>query len=322
MTDYAALKVDELKKLLSDRGLPLSGKKADLVSRLQENDAAASKPEAKSTLLELVETKTGRKGDKCTSGTSGARQDTNRPPTGNEDEIDWDDEKPAESAPAAAAAPAAAPAAEAPAAPAAAAPASAAPADASTNASAATPAEEPIAVPAASTIDIEEELRRREARAKRFGITTAAADESKELEDEDAKKAAERAARFGIDPAAAAKNKEIDDAKNAILSSLDTALPDRPLKRGRGGGDGDRRDNKRSTPDRRHGNNNRNRHDNRNNNNRNNNRNNNNDRRGNNNNNKNGGGGGGGNRGPKGLNFLSDPAEKKKAEERAKRFGL
>ena len=49
MTDYASLKVEELKKLLSDRGLPLSGKKADLVARLQENDAAA-KPEAKGEL--------------------------------------------------------------------------------------------------------------------------------------------------------------------------------------------------------------------------------------------------------------------------------
>ncbi|ERT02300.1 uncharacterized protein SPSK_05462 [Sporothrix schenckii 1099-18] len=282
MTDYASLKVDELKKLLSDRGLPLSGKKADLVSRLQENDAAASKPEAKS----------------------------------NEDEIDWDDEKPAEPAPAAAP-PAAAAAKDAPAAAAPAPAPAAAPAAAATTEETAAAAEEPVTAPVASTIDIDEELRRREARAKRFGITPAAADETKagEDEDEDAKKAAARAARFGIDPAAAAKNKEVEDARKTILSSLDTALPDRPLKRGRGGGDGDRRDKKRSTPDRRHGGN---RNDNRNNNNNNNNnRNRNIDRRHNNSN-----AGGGNQRGQKGLNFLSDPAEKKKAEERAKRFGL
>lgn len=51
MTDYASLKVEELKKLLSDRSLPLSGKKADLVARLQENDEAA-KPVAKGTITE------------------------------------------------------------------------------------------------------------------------------------------------------------------------------------------------------------------------------------------------------------------------------
>lgn len=51
MVDYASLKVEELKKILADRGLPLSGKKADLVARLQDNDAAAAaaaQPETKS----------------------------------------------------------------------------------------------------------------------------------------------------------------------------------------------------------------------------------------------------------------------------------
>lgn len=37
--DYAALKVPDLKKLLNERGLIQTGNKADLVARLQENDA-------------------------------------------------------------------------------------------------------------------------------------------------------------------------------------------------------------------------------------------------------------------------------------------
>jgi SAP domain-containing ribonucleoprotein len=38
MADYTQLKVPELKKLLSERGLAVSGNKADLISRLQEAD--------------------------------------------------------------------------------------------------------------------------------------------------------------------------------------------------------------------------------------------------------------------------------------------
>ena len=38
MADYASLKVPELKKLLTERGLAVSGNKADLIARLQEND--------------------------------------------------------------------------------------------------------------------------------------------------------------------------------------------------------------------------------------------------------------------------------------------
>lgn len=38
MVDYAPLKVPELKKLLQELNLPISGNKADLIARLQEND--------------------------------------------------------------------------------------------------------------------------------------------------------------------------------------------------------------------------------------------------------------------------------------------
>lgn len=47
MAEYATLKVPELKKLLAEKGLPQTGNKADLISRLQENDNKQPEPEAK-----------------------------------------------------------------------------------------------------------------------------------------------------------------------------------------------------------------------------------------------------------------------------------
>ncbi|KAH8595983.1 hypothetical protein B0O99DRAFT_511154 [Bisporella sp. PMI_857] len=46
MADYSAQKVPDLKKLLQERGLAVSGKKEDLIARLQEDDSkkAAAKP--------------------------------------------------------------------------------------------------------------------------------------------------------------------------------------------------------------------------------------------------------------------------------------
>jgi hypothetical protein len=38
MADYSQLKVPDLKKLLQERGLVISGNKADLIARLQESD--------------------------------------------------------------------------------------------------------------------------------------------------------------------------------------------------------------------------------------------------------------------------------------------
>jgi len=38
MADYPSQKVPDLKKLLQDRGLAVSGNKAELVARLQEDD--------------------------------------------------------------------------------------------------------------------------------------------------------------------------------------------------------------------------------------------------------------------------------------------
>jgi hypothetical protein len=39
MADYSTHKVPDLKKLLSERGLAISGNKADLIARLQEDDS-------------------------------------------------------------------------------------------------------------------------------------------------------------------------------------------------------------------------------------------------------------------------------------------
>lgn len=45
MSDYASLKVPELKKLLQEKSLPITGNKADLIARLQEFDKSQAKPE-------------------------------------------------------------------------------------------------------------------------------------------------------------------------------------------------------------------------------------------------------------------------------------
>lgn len=49
MSDYASMKVPELKKLLAEKKLAQTGNKADLIARLQEEDnkAAGAAPEAK-----------------------------------------------------------------------------------------------------------------------------------------------------------------------------------------------------------------------------------------------------------------------------------
>lgn len=77
----------------------------------------------------------------------------------------------------------------------------------------------------------DDEAKKRADRAKRFGIE----------EDEESRRRAERSKRFGID-------------EKELASGLDSALPERPLKRGRGrdGPDGGR-SGKRQSLDRRGG---------------------------------------------------------------------
>ena len=45
MAEYSSLKVPELKKLLGEKGLAITGNKADLIARLQENDKEAETEE-------------------------------------------------------------------------------------------------------------------------------------------------------------------------------------------------------------------------------------------------------------------------------------
>lgn len=67
MPEYTKLKNAELETLLKDRGLPHSGKKAELVARLQEDDKNKSE-------------------DPATAQASSTK------PSATEDEIDWDDD--------------------------------------------------------------------------------------------------------------------------------------------------------------------------------------------------------------------------------------
>ncbi|RFN45655.1 sap protein [Fusarium flagelliforme] len=162
MAEYATLKVPELKKLLAEKGLPQTGNKADLISRLQENDNKQSEPEAK-------------------------------PAENKEDEISYSDDEapvaPAAEVPATTSAPATeAPAAEAaPAEPAKAEEAAEEKPEETAEAKAAAESEKYAAGLSSTAAD--EEAKKRLERAKRFGIE----------EDDDAKKRADRAKRFGLD---------------------------------------------------------------------------------------------------------------------------
>ncbi|KAI1093919.1 hypothetical protein F5B19DRAFT_94796 [Rostrohypoxylon terebratum] len=255
MSDYTSLKVPELKKLLLEQRLPISGNKADLIARLQEHDKSKE------------------------------------PTRENEDEIDYSDDdvptttkpaepaKPVESVPAAteekpvSSSTGAEPTKE----------------SAEHSAAADKPTENDENGPRTNETDkadfsahlpasnADEEARKRAERAKRFGIVETEEDEKKNA----------RAERFGID-------------QSSLTRGLDSALPEkRTPKRGREGGNAEgERGAKRQNPGGRHRNKGRFR-----------------------------GRQGGPHRkedspaGQKGRSgILSDPAEKAKAEMRAKRF--
>lgn len=284
MSDYNSMKVPELKKLLQSRSLGVTGNKADLVARLVEND------------------KENAPADAAPAATA----------ADSEDLINYsDDDEPSAPKTTAPKATESAPAAAVPA-PAAAAPTPAAPATEQTPAAAAT--EQPAATAEPTTAeatgasaepqaevkdaapkedfslhlgatDASDEARKRAERAKRFGITDEGGDDAE-------KKKAERAARFGLDAA-------------DISKTLDSALPERRPKRGRGEGEQGGRDNKRQTTGGGGGGRNGGRH------------------RGGNRGGRAQGGrqqGGGGGGAPKKQAAPIDPAEKAKQEARAKRF--
>lgn len=281
MADYSSQKVPDLKKLLSERGLVISGNKADLIARLQEDDAKKNGDAAA-----------------CMSTPSPLRSRALLymrhafPQMGNmlilfdiagagEDEIDWDedDNKPtveATTAPAAAAVPAGG-AGQVP-----------TPAAVSTQKAAIDPsttsdlnvkqpetkatAPATDAAPAAEaekkvetkpeepkkdyTIGLgmseaEKEAEKRAARAKRFARPEAAAAPAKELTEEE-KKLEERAKKFGTDKTKEQKEAEKEkEVVQDIVKGLNSALPERKLKRERGNDGAHGRQAKRQTPDRR-----------------------------------------------------------------------
>ncbi|KAI1166337.1 hypothetical protein F5B18DRAFT_667685 [Nemania serpens] len=281
MADYVSLKVPELKKLLQEKQLPVTGNKADLIARLQEHDKAKEEPKPAAAAA---------------------------PVSAEEDPIDYSDDDVPASKPVPAAEPA--PVEEKPAAaatdpaPEAPGPSSAdKPAETTTDDAKPAEAEEEAApttdfsahLPASS---VDDETRKRAERAKRFGVV--------EEPDEDAKKKADRAQRFGVDQA-------------GLVSGLDSALPEkRERKRGREGApnasaDGERgpkrQQQQHNGPARRRGGrDNRSRGG----------RQGGSDRgppR------KEGGGGGGGGSSGRPRRVVDDPSERAKAEARAKRFG-
>lgn len=212
-TDYSKRKNAELEELLKARGLPHTGKKAELVARLQASDAEGG----------------DNQGGAATAVAPAV-----------EDEIDWDDDAAtagATTAPAAAAMaaggqvqppnPVAVPNQVAAQDPAEASDLTVkAPAEDQTATSTSAPAVETAPPPDfASHIpstSVSAELEKRKARAARFGLPTTTTEESS--------KALERAKRFGTDQVA----EEGSDVANTAVAGLDSALPERERKRGRG----------------------------------------------------------------------------------------
>ena len=213
-TDYTKKKNAELEDLLKARSLPHTGKKADLVARLQQYDAehkqaASSKPTA----------------------------------TAGEDEIDWEDDAAAATTETGAAAiaaggvgdvanPTAVPNQKVdvdpsktddlkvdPPAPT----AGSRNADGTTKATAESAKLPPDFTSGIQQTSLDDELAKRKKRAARFGIQET---------DEEALKALQRAKKFGTDDQA--------------VRGLDQALPERSRKRGREADEGGRRNGKRS----------------------------------------------------------------------------
>jgi len=205
--DYTKKKNAELEDLLKSRSLPHTGKKAELVARLQQYDAdqAASKPTT--TAATAV----------------------------GEDEIDWEDDAAAATDPTSAATIAAGGLAQ-PANPTAvpnqktdtdpskasdltvnppAPETTTTAAKDNTKASTEPPAPKPDLSANLPTTTLDSELAKRRARAARFGIKES---------DSDALKAIERAKKFGTG----------DAGDRAAVKGLDEALPERGVKRGRG----------------------------------------------------------------------------------------
>ena len=84
MSDYENMKVAELKELLKDAGLPVSGKKADLIARLQEGAETTAPAKEESVEEESVEE---------VSMDEDSSDESNEEVEEEYDDEDWDDEE-------------------------------------------------------------------------------------------------------------------------------------------------------------------------------------------------------------------------------------
>ncbi|KAI9755025.1 MAG: hypothetical protein M1815_005266 [Lichina confinis] len=287
MTDYNALKVPDLKKLLQTRSLPVSGNKAELVARLQEDDSKgkSAKVEPKDIAKAPATKEQGATKDATAKTPAEPPKKTTLPPSiaPPDDEIDWDDDepiltvpdpiitKPAVAGVAAAGGTGAVPNPVAvpnqkvdidpsktsdltvkypdpkPTTPK---PAGAASQTASASASTdgrdsgaeqktVKPATEPAAPDFTAGLgktDLEAEIAKRKARAKRF--QTGNDDDAEDTAGQEAIKALERAKRFGLSTETATEQggdtKANGSSSASIVRGLDQALPEHaPRKRGR-----------------------------------------------------------------------------------------
>ncbi|QSZ35152.1 hypothetical protein DSL72_008019 [Monilinia vaccinii-corymbosi] len=227
MTDYSQLKVPELKKLLQEKSLPISGNKADLIARLQESEkkpaveAAATTGEDEIDWDEDDEKKDEKKATTTpdvTIAAAGGKEEIPRPTKVPNQEPAID---PAKTTDLKVTGGEGVPTAE----------------DGAVAASGTTTKTDVTLVPEApkqdfsagiEKSDAQKEAEKRAARAKRFNIP----------ENEEAAKLAERAKKFGLD-------------NSKIVEGLDSALPEGRQKRAREDGRQGGRNAKRPTPDNR-----------------------------------------------------------------------
>ncbi|KAG9239298.1 hypothetical protein BJ875DRAFT_436726 [Amylocarpus encephaloides] len=218
MADYNALKVPDLKKVLQERGLVISGNKADLIARLQEHDKKGGGGAGGEDEIDWDEDDTKATAAPAVAAVAAGGQVANPTAIPNQEEVDTvpsttkDLKVASEGEPKSTeAASTDAPKTEAP----------------------------PVAEPEApkhdftagiQQSDADKEAEKRAARAKRFGMS----------EDDEANKLADRAKKFGL------------DNQTERVKGLDSALPERRAKRTREDRQGGRNA-KRQTPDGRTG---------------------------------------------------------------------
>ena len=210
-TEYSKKTVADLQEILKSRSLPHTGKKAELIWRLQQNDTeklaaapASSSKEEQGTEGWAADASAASTDARAAAIAAGGKGQPANPPAVPNQAVDTDPSKTSDLK------------VEPP---------------TQQGEDGADPKKEEPEKDFTSGIketSLDEEMAKREKRAARFG--TAA------TEDDDAKKALERAKKFGVEAKA--------------VKGLDQALPERSRKRGRGADDGggQRGRNKRSTP--------------------------------------------------------------------------